>query len=188
MPNLSQLLHITHGFGVRPEDILLNEVVHDAAEFFLEIECVERNVEPVGNPLGIGRVAGRAAALLLARSLSAGGKLTIGTAGPLFAGASGGDGFAMTHEQADYLVAGLAQQVPSDTAVDPPDMAKTTPAIIRPRVGREPEADPAAPNAAAAGRTNSSLRCGGKPDKAGGYSKAGRSIPRLAITRGPCHN
>ena len=64
-PNFSQVLQTTHGFGVRPGEVLVGEVVDDAVEVRLEVEGVERDVEPVGDAAGVAGIEARAAALLV---------------------------------------------------------------------------------------------------------------------------
>ena len=48
-------------------EVLVGEVVDDAVELALEVERVERDVEPVGDAPGVAGVDGRAAALLVVR-------------------------------------------------------------------------------------------------------------------------
>ena len=47
--------------------ILANEVIDDACELLLEVHRVEGDTEHVGHAAGVGRVGGRAAALLAKR-------------------------------------------------------------------------------------------------------------------------
>ena len=83
-------------------EVLVGEVVDDAVEVVLEVEGVERDVEPVGDAAGIAGVDGAAAALLVVgRSRRRSSRL-------MDAGA---------HEQADDVVALLLEQVRGDGAV-----------------------------------------------------------------------
>ena len=52
-PNLSQLLHITQGFGVRPTAVFVDEIIDDLPELGLQIERVERDSKPMGDASGV---------------------------------------------------------------------------------------------------------------------------------------
>ena len=53
----------------RPGRLILgDEVIDDPAEIGREVQGIERNVESVGHPPGIRRVAGAATTLLVSRS------------------------------------------------------------------------------------------------------------------------
>ena len=80
-------------------EVLVGEVVDDAAEVALEVEGVERDVEPVGHAAGIAGIEGAAAALLVRGAV---------VLGAVDAGA---------HEQADDLVALLLEQVRGHGAI-----------------------------------------------------------------------
>src|SRR5208283_3578064 len=81
-------------------EVFVREVVDDAFEVRLEVERVERDVEPVGDAPGVAGIE-RAAAAFLVR----GGVIVVAM-------------HARAHEQADDLVALLLEQVGGNGAID----------------------------------------------------------------------
>ncbi len=85
--------------GRAPGQVLVGEVVDDAAEVTLEVEGVEGDVEPVGDAAGVAGVLGAAAAPFVGR------RAVVGRV------------HARPHEQADDLVALALEQVRGHRAV-----------------------------------------------------------------------
>ena len=106
--------------------VLGHEVIDDPVELVLKIQGVKRNPQPVGNAPGVVGVGRGAAALLVAGTLDDGkqraGRGRPGRCGGCIGGgrsaAFAGRHFAVPHQHTDDLVAGRAQQVRRDTAVD----------------------------------------------------------------------
>ena len=91
-------------------EVLVGEVVDDAVEVALEVEGVERDVEPVGDAAGVAGVDGASS------SPSCGRRRRVGLVG-VRAGA---------HEQADDVVALLLEQHRRRELSTPPLIASTT--------------------------------------------------------------
>ena len=90
---------MTQGFGVRPRDVFVGELLHDPAEILFEVERVEGDVELVRDRLGVDRVEGATAGL--------GAALLVLEVGP---GA---------HEEADHVVPLLLEQIRRHRTIDP---------------------------------------------------------------------
>ena len=101
--------------GRAAASVFVDEVVDDLAEFGLQVEGIERNVQPVGDAAGIFGIAGRAAALLMVSPLieyrQPETRLAIDGTRLL--------GFlAVPHEYADDFMPGLFEQPGGDARIN----------------------------------------------------------------------
>ncbi len=100
-PELAELEpDVAHDARIRrpPGHVLVGEIIHDPREVALEVEGVERDIEPVGDALGIHGIGDAAAGLRPPLRV-----LGVGTG---------------AHEQADHIVPMLLQQAGGDRAIN----------------------------------------------------------------------
>jgi hypothetical protein len=94
--------------------IVINEVVHDSAKIFLQVESIEGNIHPRSDSSGVGSVRSRATALFVVCSRL--GQTTKHRQAWLsFVDPAGLTGFlTMPHENPDHIVTSLQKQVCCD--------------------------------------------------------------------------
>ena len=127
-PNLSQLLHMTQGLGVRPRAVLVDKVVDDLPELGLQVERIEGDAEPVGDTSRVFGVGRAAATLFVPGTLVNDWQYR----GPRVDGAGLSRFLAMPHEHAGDIVARFEQQVRSRAAIDSARHRQHDPRHIRP--------------------------------------------------------
>ncbi len=110
LPQASELQPVVAhhaGFGRASGEVFVGEVVLDASEGVLEVECMEGDIERIGDASCIGGVGGTAAALPMSGRAIDDGQFAVGFG--VDAGA---------HEQADHFVTLLPEQPGGRRTID----------------------------------------------------------------------
>ena len=103
--------------GSAAAHVFVDEVVDDPAEIRLQIQRIERDIQPIRDAPRVGRIVGAAAALLVTRAGFECRQIGIDEQAPDCAHRR--HEFPVPHEDPDHFMPRLQQQMGRHTAVDP---------------------------------------------------------------------